>query len=243
MKKTLIIILILILPLVALAADLFSDGFESGDLTAWDDSDINGGDLSAHADAKLHGNYGLNCLYDDTNNMYVRDNTPSSEARYRARFYFDPNGLSMTAQDIFVLFQIFSSGAAGVCKVYFKFTGGSEYMVRASIRDDADTWVDIDKVGLTDEPHCIEIDWQASSSDGADDGSLQLWIDEISIGSQTGIDNDTRNVDFLYLGAREKDAGTSGTFFLDDFASNDDGSEIGMISVEEANSIMFGCNF
>ncbi|MDH5505725.1 MAG: hypothetical protein OEZ02_00710 [Anaerolineae bacterium] len=34
----------------------------------------------------------------------MQDDTPDAETRYRARFYFDPNTITMTAGDEFTLF-------------------------------------------------------------------------------------------------------------------------------------------
>jgi hypothetical protein len=39
----------------------------------------------------LHGLYGLQAQIVTTTGRYVRDDTPNAEARYRARFTFDPN--------------------------------------------------------------------------------------------------------------------------------------------------------
>jgi hypothetical protein len=48
----------------------------------------------------------------------------------------------------------------------------------------------------------------------------------------TGIDNDASNIGAISLGAVEElDAGTSGTFYIDDFSSNDDGNIIGELSL------------
>ena len=35
---------------------------------------------------------GLRATIDDTDGLYVQDDTPQDEARYRARFYLDPSG-------------------------------------------------------------------------------------------------------------------------------------------------------
>ena len=46
---------------------LFADGFESGDLTAWDSSATDSGDLSAETAAAAVGTYGLQAVIDDNN--------------------------------------------------------------------------------------------------------------------------------------------------------------------------------
>lgn len=73
-------------------------------------------------------------------------------------------------------------------------------------------------VPISDAPHAIEADWKASFSPTTLNGSVSLWIDGLSKGSQTGIDNDTKRVDEVRLGAvNGLDAGTSGTIYLDKF--------------------------
>ena len=70
---------------------IFADGFESGDLTAWSSAQADGGDLTGGPSA-LAPTAGLRAVVDDTAGVYVVDESPDDESRYRARFYFDPNG-------------------------------------------------------------------------------------------------------------------------------------------------------
>jgi hypothetical protein len=46
---------------------IFSDGFESGDFSAWSSATTDGGDLSVTSAAALAGSYGMQALIDDTN--------------------------------------------------------------------------------------------------------------------------------------------------------------------------------
>jgi Tfp pilus assembly ATPase PilU len=45
--------------------------------------------------AALTGNRGMQALINDNTAIYVVDESPQNELRYRARFYFDPNTISM----------------------------------------------------------------------------------------------------------------------------------------------------
>ena len=52
-----------------------------------------GGDLSVHPCAALASSaFGMRAVVDDTAGLFVQDDTPNDENRYRARFYVDPNG-------------------------------------------------------------------------------------------------------------------------------------------------------
>src|SRR6185503_730327 len=69
---------------------IFKDGFETGTLAAWT-STAGGGDISAHGLAAMGGtNIGLRAVVNDTAGLYVQDDSPTDESRYRARFYLDP---------------------------------------------------------------------------------------------------------------------------------------------------------
>ena len=74
---------------------IFKDGFESGSFSAWSASVTNGGNLSVSSNAALSGNYGMQATIRNATGMYLRDDSPNAETRYRARFYFDPNSISM----------------------------------------------------------------------------------------------------------------------------------------------------
>jgi hypothetical protein len=98
------------------------DGFESGDLSAWSSSSTDGGDLSASTAAVLHGTYGLQAVIDDTNAIYLTDDNPNAEPRYRARFYFDPNSITMANNDTHFIFKGFSGASTDVFQVEFRYS-------------------------------------------------------------------------------------------------------------------------
>jgi RHS repeat-associated protein len=205
----------------AASADLISwDGFESGNLGAWSSSATDGGNLSVSAAGALVGSYGLQALINDTNVLYARDDTPNAETRYRARFYFDPNSISLPSGGTHIIFAGFNSGNTQAFRVEFANNGGI-YQVRAGARLDGLTtgftyssWYTI-----SDAAHYIEIDWQASSAAGQNNGYLTLWLDGAQQQNVTGLDNDTRRVDYAELGAGNLPSGTSGTEYFDAFES------------------------
>ena len=74
-------------------AAIFAGNFESGTLAGWSSSVTDGGNLSASSSAALRSSgAGLAGVVNDTNGIYVQDDSPDQENHYRARFYFDPNG-------------------------------------------------------------------------------------------------------------------------------------------------------
>lgn len=218
-------------------SNLFADGFETT-LAAWSSYIEDTGDLSVSTAAKIHGAKGLSCLIDDVNAIYVQDNTPSNETRYRLRFYFDPNSISMPDDTSFCIFAALNTAESTVFKVYLERHWSGVYKIWMYAREDDGSNRTSDSYIISDGVHYIELDFQASSAPAADDGFLTLYIDDPDTEKTilAALDNDTKSVDFALLGPSDgtPDANIAGTIFFDDFASNDDGSEIGMY-IQQAN--------
>jgi chitodextrinase len=213
--------------LIPVVDPIFADEFESGNLTAWSSASMtDAGDLSVSSAAALIGSNGLQALINDNNSIYVTDDTPDAEARYRARFYFDPNSIVMADRDALYLFTAHNTGTStGVVRIEFRFYKGS-YQLRAGLRNDGGGWTNSNWMILSDATHSIELDWQASASAVASNGSLTLWIDDgIDNNGQpnaslTGVDNDTRRIIHVEMGAVSGiDPGTRGTLYFDAFES------------------------
>jgi peptidoglycan/xylan/chitin deacetylase (PgdA/CDA1 family) len=198
---------------------IFADGFESGDLTAWTSSATDGDDLSVSAAAAMLGAYGMQARLDDTRPIYVRDDRPQAEKRYKASFWFDVNSLSMANNDHHLIFQGYDATNAFVLRLALRYSGG-EYQVQAQAVTDAGGYVSTAWLTLSDEPHQIMIDYRAATGAGANDGVLELWLDGVQRYVIIGIDNDTRNIESVRLGGVSGiDIGSSGVYYFDEFSS------------------------
>ena len=198
---------------------IFADGFESGNLGAWTSSVTDGGDLSISPGAALGGNQGLQALIDDDNSVYLIDDSPNSETRYRARFYFDPNSMPMAVGNAHLLFQGFSGSTTQVLQLELRFQA-TGYELRALLLNDTKGWISTNWIPLSDAPHAIELDWRSSTAAGANNGGLTFWMDGVQQADLTGVDNDTRRIDQARLGPSNGiDSGTRGTYFIDTFES------------------------
>jgi hypothetical protein len=206
---------------------LFRDNFESGDFSKWSESNTDAGSLSVTAGAAMHGTRGMAALINDANDVYVKDLTPNDETRYRVRFWFNPNSITMANGDEINLFQTWNNAYSSVAfRLYFKKVGANYTF---SARDPADgAW---DRImayyPITNAAHYIELDWQAASGSGKNDGHLSMWFDGVLQENLANIDNDTERIGVVLFGPTEIDAGTNGTLFVDDFWSNNTGDVIG----------------
>jgi hypothetical protein len=202
---------------------LFRDGVESGLLTSWAAATTDAGDLSVAPEAALAATTrGLKVVVDDRAPLWVHDDTPDAEGRYRARFYLDPNGFDpgeATGKNRAIVLRAFQEAPQQrLIQVVLRRAGG-QYAVRGDVRLDDEAVASTPFVPITDAPHLIELDWRKASAPGANDGAFELLVDGVSAGRLEGLDNDVRAIDMVRLGAMSLKAGAAGTLYLDQFES------------------------
>jgi hypothetical protein len=191
---------------------IFKDGFESGNLSAWSASVTNSGNLSVNANAALVGGNGLQAAFTNTSAMYLRDDSPNAEARYRARFYFDPNSISMANGSY--IYLLTGRDPANAVILYIQFYSSSPgYQLRARAHDTGlASFLNTPYVTITDAVHLVELDW-------GNDGHLSFWVDGVQQASLTGIQNSGYVMDTVRVGAGYMSGTISGAFYLDAFES------------------------
>jgi uncharacterized protein YjiK len=192
---------------------IFKDGFESNSFSAWTAYSNNGGNLSVTTNAALAGNYGMQAVFTNATNMLVRDDTPTAEPRYRARFYFHPNSITMATGDNITLFQGLEPGGQIVLSIQLN-RSSTGYQLRSRAYDSGlANFVSTPYVTITNDVHSIEVDW-------GNDGHLSFWIDGVQQANLTGIININYTIDRIRLGAPTLSiSGTSGSFYIDAFES------------------------
>ena len=200
---------------------IFKDGLESGGFGRWTAASTDGGDLSVSAAAAMGGTaLGLQAVVDDTNPLYVQDDTPAGEPRYRVRLYLDPNGydpgVAQSHLRTRILIAFDGSGRRALTLVLRRLNG--TYGVMARVRRDDGTRADTGFFTISDAPHLIEVDWRRSDP-GLGNGSVQLFIDDVSITVLGGIENDATAIESARLGALAVKTGAAGTLRYDQFES------------------------
>ena len=202
---------------------IFKDGVESGGLSAWSSSVTDGGDLTVSAEAALAGTgSGLRGVVDDVNPLYVQDDSPIDEGRYRARFYLDPNGFDPGEAQLqrrtrtFIAFS--DAPSRRVAAVVLRRQNGV-YALMGRARLDDNQQADTGFFTISDASHAVEIDLVRASGPDALDGALSLWIDGVSVAQLSGLDNSLGEVDFARLGALSVKPAANGTLYWDEFES------------------------
>jgi hypothetical protein len=213
-----------------LAATTVDIDHEAGDLGEYDSTVTDGGDLSVTNGAALAGtNYGLSALIDDTTAIYGLKNISAPASQLRVRYYIDPNSLTMAVGDSFHQFYVDRPSSVRVMRASLN----RGYSLSVSIYNDAGSlaWGST-AWAITDAPHYLEILLVRATTNVSANGYVSIWIDGVFKEMSTGVDNydavaAITNVKFGAVGGI--DAGTSGTFYVDELIVNDDGGEIGPV--------------
>jgi len=163
----------------------------------------------------------------DATASYVQDSSPAAEATYRVRFYVNLRSLQMQNGERFDVFAAYNgadptppaTSGNPVVRLEIDQVSGVKNLV-AFARTDSGSELQSSSFALANGWRSIEINWAKATSAGANNGQLELWIDGTKQTGLASLDNDTLTINYDRWGAvAGLDAGTSGTFRLDDFAS------------------------
>jgi hypothetical protein len=204
---------------------IFQNGFEAGNMNAWTlpPTGTDGGDLSVVNWASMRGSgYGLAALVDDTNPIFVQDNSPVNAGRYRMRFYLNPYNFNPGESQSHFRTRVFlgldETPQRRVLAVILRRQGGV-YSLAVRVRRDDNSQADTSFFTINAAAHSIEIDFQRATAPGANNGTLRLWIDDVLRQTLSGIDNDQAGVDHVRMGALSVKTGATGTLLFDEMES------------------------
>ena len=170
----------------------------------------------------LEGSAGMLAVVNDTNPLYVVDETPAGEGEYHARFLFDPNGFDpgeAQGRHRMRIFLAFSDQPQRRLLTLVLARNNGAYRIILRTRRDDGTTADLPGVAISDGPHAIEVAWKRATAPGANDGTATLWIDDVLAGTLTGVDNDNGVIDFVRMGAMGIKGGAAGVLLYDRFES------------------------
>jgi hypothetical protein len=213
-------------------AEIVNVNHETGDLSQYDQTITDGGDLSVSTDAALIGSYGLQVVIDDTNSISGRMNFaswPNGATHFRARFYLKPNLVTMASGDSFCIMTI--DGGSGYPVLTYLEYDGADYGIRLFYNNDGGAAGQFGS-SITPQSHYYEILLSRATTDASNDGIVRHWIDGNLQNTKSGLDMWDRfnDITHMRLGAVFGiDAGTSGTLYLDDLVIRNDATEIGPV--------------
>lgn len=189
------------------------------------------GTVTADAAAAMAGTAnGLKVVVTAAAAAYGTKALGANKTLVHGRVYFGPNSTSGLGCGFVTLV----SGTTFRAEIYFSDVWPA-YVLYLAIRNDAsgDSWSG--SLALSDAAHWLEYEWKASTGAGANNGYIKLWVDKCTGAADleiTGIDNDTLIVNEIRYGASTGISG-SGTFYMDQFVANDDGTLIGSLDVKK----------
>jgi hypothetical protein len=202
---------------------VFSDTFDSGNLTSWSArTNVGTGSMGVSPTAGIPvvaGNQGLSLTGPGTH--FVTDNTPVAETGYHASFGFSAGSFTSGTAAAITLFDARTGNNGGNGAVFsldHRKNGGVNQVRVVMSRTGAAT-VTGGWVNLTTGPHTLRLDWVSGPATGAGQGTLKLSVDGTAVSTLTG-NTSTLRIESVRLGLVAGTNGSSlGTAAIDSFAS------------------------
>lgn len=208
----------------------FVDSFQTGDVSGWDGEVDADGDLNVitDPDRKEHGSV-IELTFDDTNQAYVYKNLAADEADFFMRFWYNRNDLAIENNKYLDICHIQNNGGTVTTAIVRLANSGGVPVIQFFVRNDSAAYTTVASAALPDPADWLT-DWQeirircgVASAVGANDGFGYLWVDDVLIGSDTAIDNDT--IDGFskgFVGTLGSNSTTfGGSFYLDEVSFGD----------------------
>ena len=200
---------------------VFGDGFESGDLSAWSGSTTQGGTLLVQPQAALEGQFGLlataEAQVEDNRQFYVEDDSPDQEDHLWVGWDFHPYQPIPDQNGETVHYPIFTSGsatgAAFKLELYFQDTGYS--LVLQAQRDNG-TWANSQAIPIPLAWHRLHIQWQAAEP-GTENGFARLFLNGLQVAQVQNLANAAKRVDQANLGVVYGFSAKSVTHYFDNY--------------------------
>ena len=171
------------------AGDIFGpNDAETGDLSQWTTTSVEGGNtLVADAAAALHGDEGFLLTYDGTNDSIVMEQSTDGDQTdiYLRAYWHFSSGFSWGSNSNWVS-MVIRDGSTDLVYLRFFCTGTNITYGRLYYFDNSGShFVSLSGTFSRDVDHSVEIHFHQ----GAGDGEIEAWIDEVSVGSASSLTN------------------------------------------------------
>ena len=200
---TIFLTVLLFLPLIhpAFATTIFSDGFESGNFSAWTSTY---GTPTVTSGNAHHGTY--KAVF-DANGDYIRKNYGSNQNTAYARLYLNVQTvgtscyifrLNIPGASTLGLIKLYNDGSNVRFQLYYRKAGSFYTVTSTQVAVSTNTW------------YCVELEVKCSSADGQLNGEYHVWVDgtELTDIAQTGVDTDYTYTSNIDVGLVESTTGT-----------------------------------
>jgi hypothetical protein len=188
----------------ALSNIVFSDGFESGNTSAWA---AQTGPIAVLPGSALSGTRGMQATAAGTAPAYLTDTTPTSESAYHLQFQFRPDTLTTGTGTVNLATGLSTTGQQLFVVQYRKSTGAAQ--VRLGVRRSTGVIAFTAYITLGAGVQTIRADWAAGTST----------THKLTVGTAsqqlTGVNTGTVRLDTLWLGLAGGGAATTGAASFD----------------------------
>lgn len=188
------------------------------DLTEFTSTETDGGKVTANPIAAMVGYRGM-LINVDNNNTKRCNKAVTKSVAFSSLFYFDPNGITMSTGDECNLLAMQQEGGSyGYFALVLLYKAAGGYQLAFQGINDAGSLVIADYESITDVKHTVRFECVRATNSTSSDGSYEWWIDEVSKGSVSGVDNYNRMQDYdwtIRFGVSGVDTGTRGYLLMD----------------------------
>jgi hypothetical protein len=187
---------------------IFSDGFESGDFSAWTSIDLSGGTATVQNIIKHHGTYAGKWELGTSTSAWVdvkKVFAASYSTTYMRIYYYFSNSIPDANALVWIL-RSQKAGVAWVSGVYIKNVSGElrwgVMNIAGGVSYDSTTRVALNTW------YCVELKTVVSTSAG----ELRLYIDGTEILTQTGLNTGSDLIDAIVVGSTKENWSTAQGF-------------------------------
>lgn len=209
---------------------LYNVDFETNNLSQFTSTNTDGTNLDVNAAAAMKStSYGMRVKASGTTNQRYGRLDVAATKRFRIRFYFNLSTWAMPDYEHLSMLLLYGAGGVQYCRIRLYHDTGSTYRAFIYITDDSGSETESSGyISLASGAHYIEVDYLCAANSGNNNGYANLYYDGVLAANITGIDNDTRDVEYFTIGAPfGPSAADTGIFYIDQIYANNTGDVIG----------------
>ena len=207
----------------AQTTQIFTDGFESGDVSRWSAARALGSAaLEVDGAAAMGGSssvFGLEVT--GGGRAWVESREPDRESTVGLFFFFDPDNWEMLPRARVDILRLYGPGRRHHLRLVLRRAGPGMFRLGLQVRGNRGGYESIGGgLVLAGGENLVEVEWQAASGPNATDGSAALYLNGVLEAREPTLANGRLDVRTIQLGILGGNVGqTRGSFYLDDFSA------------------------